>query len=138
MIGLGDLPGGGFSSLARGISADGRLIVGISQGANGDEAFVWTETHGIQRLWDVLLAYGANPTADGWTSLQQARAASGDGRFVAGWGTRNGSTEAFLVDLTVVPEPATWIGLALTPVLVALAGWQRRGGGQRAHGAVSR
>jgi uncharacterized membrane protein len=40
--GLGDLPGGGFSSEAFGVSADGRVAVGRSNAADGSEAVLWT------------------------------------------------------------------------------------------------
>ena len=41
--GLGDLPGGGFSSQARGVSADGSVVVGRSNSTSGDEAFRWQD-----------------------------------------------------------------------------------------------
>jgi probable HAF family extracellular repeat protein len=42
-MGLGDLPGGEFSSIARAVSADGSVVVGRSDsgGEFGDEAFRW-------------------------------------------------------------------------------------------------
>jgi len=43
MIGLGDLPGGGFESRANGVSPDGSVVVGFSVSANGGEAFRWTD-----------------------------------------------------------------------------------------------
>ena len=39
--GLGDLPGGGFSSFAFDVSADGSVVVGRSSSALGIEAFRW-------------------------------------------------------------------------------------------------
>ena len=39
--GLGDLPGGTFYSQAYGVSADGRVVVGVSNSASGSEAFRW-------------------------------------------------------------------------------------------------
>jgi len=42
--GLGDLPGGGFASQARAVSADGSVVVGVSDSGDatvGDEAFRW-------------------------------------------------------------------------------------------------
>lgn len=42
LIGLGDLAGGSFISLVRGISADGSVVVGVSSTASGTEAFRWT------------------------------------------------------------------------------------------------
>ncbi|MCA1958668.1 MAG: hypothetical protein LDL14_09095, partial [Nitrospira sp.] len=45
-IPLGDLPGGSFSSMALGVSADGSVVVGVSRSGSGDEAFRWTEATG--------------------------------------------------------------------------------------------
>lgn len=39
MVGLGDLPGGRFDSFAIGVSADGSVIVGGGNIADGTEAF---------------------------------------------------------------------------------------------------
>lgn len=71
--GLGDLPGGAFFSEALGISDDGQVVVGRSQG-QGDELqpFRWSEADGL-----VLL--GTNSLAGG-----NARAASADGSVIAG------------------------------------------------------
>ncbi len=44
---LNDLPGGEFNSLAYGISADGSVVVGFSESANGYEAFRWTRHGGM-------------------------------------------------------------------------------------------
>ena len=41
MVGLGDLSGGDFFSVAIDTSADGSAIVGYSKGASGFEAFLW-------------------------------------------------------------------------------------------------
>lgn len=42
--GLGDLPGGDFSSIALDVSADGRVVVGVSRvNANENEAFRWQD-----------------------------------------------------------------------------------------------
>ncbi len=48
--GLGDLAGGVFSSEAWGVSADGTVVVGFSESANGPEAFRWTLAGGMQGL----------------------------------------------------------------------------------------
>ncbi len=39
--GIGDLDGGTFNSIAYGVSADGSVIVGVSNSSNGNEAFRW-------------------------------------------------------------------------------------------------
>jgi uncharacterized membrane protein len=47
-LGLGDLPGGLFTSSAWGISPDGELVVGVGRPAAGnDEAFLWTADRGM-------------------------------------------------------------------------------------------
>ncbi|MFH1417082.1 MAG: hypothetical protein ABII12_02185 [Planctomycetota bacterium] len=40
-MGLGDLPGGDFNSVAFGVSADGSTVVGHAAPASGMEAFAW-------------------------------------------------------------------------------------------------
>jgi hypothetical protein len=99
---LGDFPGGDFFSIARAVSGDGSVVVGTGVSASGGEAFHWTQGGGMLRLWDVLLAAGVDPAADGWTSLPSAYDVSLDGNTVVGLGFRNGNPEAFVA---VVPEP---------------------------------
>src|SRR4030042_5948226 len=48
--GLGDLPGGSFSSYAQGVSGDGSVVVGSSTAASGEQAFRWTPSTGIGSL----------------------------------------------------------------------------------------
>jgi uncharacterized membrane protein len=48
--GLGDLPGGSFSSSASGVSANGSVVVGIGNSASGTEAFRWTIDAGMVGL----------------------------------------------------------------------------------------
>jgi probable HAF family extracellular repeat protein len=101
-VGLGSPPGASFySSDAFGVSGDGSVIVGrVNANAAGDEAFRWASGGGMERLWDVLVAQGVDPAADGWTRLTYARDVSADGNAIVGYGTRNGNTEAFIA---VVP-----------------------------------
>ncbi|MBA3483694.1 MAG: PEP-CTERM sorting domain-containing protein [Pirellulales bacterium] len=107
MIGLGDLPGGLFESFAYDVSGDGSIVVGYGSSASGTEAFLWTSDGGMKRLWEVLLAQGIDPAADGWTNLTNAEGISADGNTIVGFGTRNGNTEAFVAVIpTIVPEPA--------------------------------
>jgi probable HAF family extracellular repeat protein len=49
-MGLGDLPGGGFSSFAYGVSSDGSIVVGQGLSASGAEAFRWTQGGGMVGL----------------------------------------------------------------------------------------
>jgi len=55
MLGLGDLLGGSFSSTAKGVSADGAVVVGWSDSGSGNEAFLWTSGGGTRSLNDVLI-----------------------------------------------------------------------------------
>jgi hypothetical protein len=55
-----------------------------------------------------VLAAGIDPAADGWTVLRAAQGVSGDGSRIAGFGTRNGNTEAFVA---VIPERAAGVTL---------------------------
>ena len=108
MVGLGDLPGGPFGSHALGVSADGAVVVGIGnqdETLNVGEAFLWTRSGGMQRLWDVLQAQGVDPAPLGWTRLDRANGISLDGSTIVGTGLRNGNYEAFIATITV-PEPA--------------------------------
>ena len=50
MIGLGDLPGRSFDSFAHNVSANGSVVVGISDSASGFEAFRWTKAGGMVGL----------------------------------------------------------------------------------------
>jgi probable HAF family extracellular repeat protein len=63
--GLGDLHGGGFFSEADGVSPDGSIIVGGSETANGNEAFVWDSVNGMRRVLDYLAANGVS-VPGGW------------------------------------------------------------------------
>jgi probable HAF family extracellular repeat protein len=85
IVGLGDLPGGIFRSSARGISADGSVVVGSASSPNGGEAFRWTEDSGMVGLGDLPGgAFGSN-----------ANAVSADGSVVVGTGNSASGLEAF-------------------------------------------
>jgi probable HAF family extracellular repeat protein len=97
MVGLGDLPGGGFESIALGVSGDGRTVVGWSQTASGLEAFLWYPDIGMQSLKDTLIAQGIDLT--GWT-LNYATGISADGLTIVGGGKNPaGLVEAFVAIL---------------------------------------
>ena len=51
--GLGSLGDTSFYSYASGVSADGTVVVGTSQSANGGEAFRWTAWGGMEGLGDL-------------------------------------------------------------------------------------
>src|SRR5437868_2653577 len=65
-FGLGDLPGGTFNSWANGVSADGSVVVGISESGSGGEAFRWTSGEGMVGLGYLsFLPFGKNSFARG-------------------------------------------------------------------------
>ncbi len=111
---LGQVPGGDRGSAARAVSADGSVIVGMSQvnpddPLTGSQAFVWTPDAGMQRLFDILVMQGATGFT-GWTLLD-ATGVSADGRTIAGYGLNpTGRSQAFVVTLNAVPlPPAAWL-----------------------------
>jgi probable HAF family extracellular repeat protein len=81
---LGDLPGGAIYSTANGVSADGSVVVGTSEGANGaEQAFRWTASQGMVGLG--ILPGSFNSRAYG---------VSADGSIVVG----GSSADAFIWD----------------------------------------
>jgi probable HAF family extracellular repeat protein len=85
MIGLGDLPGGTFSSQAHDVSADGSIVIGISNSASGPEAFRWTSSGGMVGLGDL----------PGGSFSSTAYGVSADGSVVVGTGNSASGPEAF-------------------------------------------
>jgi probable HAF family extracellular repeat protein len=88
MVGLGDLPGGGFSSSAQDITPDGRVIVGFGLASWGYHAWRWTAAGGMQDLGELA----------GGSDFSAANAVSADGQVVVGQSSsdRSGSlAEAF-------------------------------------------
>jgi len=78
-MGLGDLAGGDFNSIATALSADGALVVGSSNSFGGGfggetQAFLWSQATGMVGLGDLV----------GGAERSDARAISHDGRFVVG------------------------------------------------------
>lgn len=102
MVGLGYLPGRDAESRAYGVSADGIVVVGQSQADNcscSSEAFVWTQSGGMQSLRDVLIAKGV-AGLDNW-ELREATNISADGQWVVGSGVNpSGFNEAFLANIS--------------------------------------
>ena len=60
---LGSFPGGNFYSDARGVSADGKVVVGASHSAAGHQTFRWTQAGGMVGLG--FLSGGAGSIAAG-------------------------------------------------------------------------
>lgn len=83
--GLGDLPGGIFSSTPIAISANGSTAVGWSWSGSGREAFRWTHAEGMVGLGD-LGTGGFGSSGNG---------VSADGAVVVGTGSDGESREAF-------------------------------------------
>jgi probable HAF family extracellular repeat protein len=115
MVGLGDLPGGAFSSAANAVSADGSVIVGSSESASGTstgtQAFRWTSDGGMVGLGDL----------PGGVFLSAAFGVSADGSVAVGQGTSASGTEAFIWD---APNGIRRIRDVLLPeVGAALDGW---------------
>ncbi len=86
MIGLGDLPGGAFYSNAYDVSADGTVVVGVSEGANGNEAFRWTAETGMVGLGDLA----------GGEFRSVAQGVSADGSVIVGYSDSANGREAFI------------------------------------------
>jgi probable HAF family extracellular repeat protein len=105
MVGLGALPGGGRDSRAFGVSADGSIIVGQSQGESGLEAIIWDATHGMRSVRQLLLsATDSNASLRGW-KLLSATAVSRDGSVIVGLGKNpSGNREAWIARLGDKPS----------------------------------
>jgi probable HAF family extracellular repeat protein len=80
MIGMGDMPGGGFYSQAYAASADGSVIVGFGWSGLGVEAFRWTQQTGMVGLGDLpggdFESFAAGVSADGRVVTGYSRSAS--------------------------------------------------------------
>lgn len=88
MIGIGDLRGGPFTSLASAANFDGTVIVGFGKSAlsgSNYEAFRWSAAEGMVGLGDL-------PGSD---FVSQAYAVSADGKTVVGIGRSPAGFEAF-------------------------------------------
>jgi len=131
MVGLGNLPGGGFGSFALGVSANGTTIVG--RGAGNAGAFIWDELNGINRLSSVLTAQGDDLT--GW-KLEEANGISADGRTIVGRAINpSGETEGFWARLetngltptpTPLPVPSTLLLYATGLLGIVGNRWRRK------------
>lgn len=86
---LGDLPGGGYYSIAHDVSADGSVVVGEStSAASGSfdmEAFRWTQQTGMVGLGDLpggnFTSFATGVSADGSIIIGSSAVAIGDGGF---------------------------------------------------------
>jgi probable HAF family extracellular repeat protein len=108
-VGLGDLPGGAMSSRAMSVSGNGSIVVGMGASEEtNQEAFIWTESGGMQALDDYLTSRGV---AVDWFSLIIASSISADGNTIVGYGGNpDGSPQGFILTL---PEPSSTAMIAL-------------------------
>jgi probable HAF family extracellular repeat protein len=84
-VSLGDFPGGELSSIARDVSDDGNVVVGIGSPAAGSEAFRWTATTRMVGLGDL----------PGGSSDSEAFGVSADGSVIVGSSVSSNGFEAF-------------------------------------------
>ena len=82
--GIGDLPGGTFSSDAHAVSSDGSTVVGAGTSASGGEAFRWTLAGGMVSLGSL-----------GGPGSSRAFGISGDSQTIVGSGSSTSGNEAF-------------------------------------------
>jgi probable HAF family extracellular repeat protein len=111
MVWLDDRADGHNFSEAKGVSADGSIVVGISSFERGSlEAFHWTQGKGMVSLKETLIGKGLD--VSDWT-LNSATAISSDGFTIVGNGINPaGQYEGWVANLSpeAVPEPPTILG----------------------------
>jgi probable HAF family extracellular repeat protein len=110
-IRLGDLPGGANYTEAKGMSANGLVVVGDSNSSLGREAFRWTQSGGMVGLGDL----------PGGSFRSQALATSGDGSVVVGYGTGTKGDEAFVWNQT---QGMSSLQSVLAAAGINMTGWQ--------------
>jgi probable HAF family extracellular repeat protein len=88
MEGLGDLPGGTFSSEALSVSADGQVVVGYANSEQGQEAFRWTRSSGMASCGTFSIGY----------FYSEALGVSADGNIVVGYSLGKHGQRAFIWD----------------------------------------
>ncbi|MFN0132516.1 MAG: GC-type dockerin domain-anchored protein [Phycisphaerales bacterium] len=103
-----------FHCVARGVSDDGRTIVGygVDSSQPEDRAFIWKEGRGTMALTDYLAEVGVNVPAG--TRLFNAYGLSASGLVIAGTGVINNLGPSYRVEL---PCPANCDGSTAPPVL---------------------
>ena len=101
----GGLTGGGFQSVARGVSADGSIVVGWGSSANGTEAFRWAQATGMVGLGDL----------PGGISSSDARGVSADGSIVVGRGSSANGTDAYGTEAFRWAQATGMVGLGDLP-----------------------
>jgi probable HAF family extracellular repeat protein len=115
MVGLGDLSGGRFHSVAVAVSGDGNKIVGYSDaGGTSDSAFFWDTSTGMRSMESFLTMEVGLDLAG--CHLYNASGISEDGMIITGTGACPGAPQA-AVWVAVVPEPGGACGLFLICIL---------------------
>jgi probable HAF family extracellular repeat protein len=130
MVGLGGLPNEPVFSVARSVSGDGEIVIGMAASTSSPfvyEPYLWTADQGMRRLQQVLIDdYGLGSQLAGWT-LYSADDISADGRVIVGAGRNpQGGFESWRA---VVPEPPAWqlaAGLAMLLLAHCRCGANRR------------
>jgi probable HAF family extracellular repeat protein len=124
MVGLGFLPGTSWSD-ARGVSADGSIVVGYSwvySSPTPPQAFYWTADGGMQNLKDLLIN-NCGLDLTGWR-LTDAYGISPNGLTIVGTGINpDGYQEAYMA---TIPEPASAFLLIIGAGLVRLHNRKQR------------
>jgi hypothetical protein len=112
------------------VSGDGLTVAGACNVDSVAHAFVWSESAGTVSLRELLQSLGVD--LSGWTVLASIRSMSADGRVVVGYGTFEGSTRAFIADITeTCPGDVTNGGAVdATDLSVILAAWGTNGQGE--------
>ncbi|MCE7974077.1 MAG: PEP-CTERM sorting domain-containing protein [Leptolyngbya sp. PLA1] len=105
IFGIGDLPGGGYSSSVTRLSGDGRFAVGRSTGTAGAEAVRWSLGGGLSGLGDI----------PGGAFSSQAYDSSFDGQVIVGTGQTAAGGDA-------VSRAVLWDGAAAPQDLGTLRG----------------
>jgi uncharacterized membrane protein len=119
---------GEIMAFARGVSADGSLIVGSTVGAADQRALIWDEIHGTRNLQALLIdEFGLSQQLAGWRLLT-ARGISADGRTIAGIGfNAAGDYEAFVTYLgAAVPEPNIAILAVVASLMLSVTSGTRK------------
>lgn len=83
--GVGDFEGGGYSSTANDVSADGSVVVGSGLRPGREAAFRWTRDGGLEHLGEIPIGFGA-----------RAYCISPDGTAIGGQAWNFVGTEAFV------------------------------------------
>lgn len=116
---------GSLRTLISDMSADGNVLLGLSDMGDSNVAWLWTEATGARSLEDIITQQGLADATIGW-DLSLVREITDDGNALIGHGTNpDGNTEAFVIylDPLAIPEPNSLLlcGLAV----IGLGVWRR-------------